>query len=76
MRIFLNLLSFIEQLDTSAAEDKQVALAILRHLETYHDDEAEELIESSFSKRSQAAAWAVDADRLLLCRSLLEGIEL
>ena len=69
-------LDFLETLELSPAEDKQVALAILRHLESYHDDEVEELIESTDSKRSQVAAWAVDADRLMLCRIFLEGIDL
>ncbi len=69
-------LEFLEKLELSPAEDKQVALSILRHLESYHDDEVEELIESTDRKRSQVAAWAVDADRLMLCRIFLEGIEL
>ena len=69
-------LEFLEKLDLSPAEDKQVALSILRHLESYHDDEVEALIECSDSKRSQIAAWAVDADRLMLCRIFLEGIDL
>ena len=69
-------LEFLEKLELSPAEDKQVALSILRHLESYHDDEVEELIESTDSKRSQVGAWAVDADRLMLCRIFLEGIEL
>jgi len=54
----------------------QVVLSILRHLESYHDDEVEELIESSDSKRNQVAAWAIGADRLMLCRIVLEGVEL
>lgn len=33
-------------------------------------------MESSESKRNQVAAWAVDADRLMLCRIVLEGVEL
>ena len=69
-------LDFLEKLELSPAEDKQVALSILRHLESYHDDEVGELIESTDSKRSQVAAWAVDADRLMLCRIFLEGVEL
>jgi hypothetical protein len=69
-------LDFLETLELSPAEDKQVALSILRHLESYHDDEVEQLIESTDSNRSQVAAWAVDADRLMLCRSILEGVEL
>ena len=69
-------LDFLKTLELSPAEDKQVALSILRQLESYHDDEVGELIESSDSRRSQVAAWAVDADRLMLCRIYLEGIEL
>ena len=69
-------LDLLEKLELSPAEDKQVALSILRHLESYHDDEVGELIESTDSKRSQVAAWAVDADRLMLCRIFLEGVEL
>ena len=69
-------LKFLDKLKLSAAENKEVALAIVRHLETYHDEETEELMESSLSKRCQVAAWAVDADRLMLCRIVLEGIEL
>ena len=69
-------LEFLKKLELSPVEDKQVALSILRQLESYHDDEVEELIESTDSKRSQVAAWAVDADRLMLCRVVLEGIDL
>jgi len=69
-------LEFLEKLELSPAEDKRVALSILLHLESYHDHEVEGLIESANSKRSQVAAWAVDADRLMLCRIFLEGIEL
>ena len=69
-------LESLEKLELSPAEEKQVALSILLHLESYHDDEVEELIETTDSKRSQVAAWAVDADRLMLCRIVLEGVEL
>lgn len=69
-------LDFLEKLELTPAEDKQEALSILRHLESYHDDEVEELIEGTDSKHSQVAAWAVDADRLLLCRIVLESVEL
>ena len=69
-------LESLEKLELSPAEDKQVALSILRYLESYHDDEVEELIEAADSKCSQVAAWAVDADRLMLCRIVLEGVEL
>ena len=62
--------------ELSPAEDKTIALAILRHLEQFHDETAEEMVNADDSKRSLLAAWAVDADRLMLCRIFLEGIEL
>ena len=69
-------LDCIEKLDTSAAEDQQIALAIVRHLEKFHDDAVKDMVEDRDSKRSQLAAWAVDADRLMYCRFLLESIDL
>ncbi len=71
-----DVLAFIEKLDTSAAEDKEVALTILRHLETFHDDAVDDMVNSAESERSQVGAWAVDADRLMFCRRLLESIDL
>ena len=49
-------LEFLEKLELSPAEDKQVALSINRHLESYQNDEAELLIERTDRKRSQIAA--------------------
>ena len=69
-------LDCIEKLDTSAAEDQQIALAIVRQLEKFHDDAVKDMVEDRDSKRSQLAAWAVDADRLMYCRFLLESIDL
>ena len=69
-------LDCIEKLDTSAAEDQEIALAIVRHLEKFHDDAVKDMVEDRDSKRSQLAAWAVDADRLMYCRFLLESIDL
>lgn len=62
--------------ELSPADDKEIALAILRRLEQFHDETVEEMVNGDDSKRSQLAAWAVDADRLMLCRVFLEGIEL
>ena len=62
--------------ELSPAEDKTIALAILGHLEQFHDETVEEMVNADDSKRSLLAAWAVDADRLMLCRIFLEGIEL
>ena len=71
-----DVLALLEKLNTSAAEDKEVALTILRHLETFHDDAVDDMVNSAESERSQVAAWAVDADRLMFCRRLLESIDL
>jgi hypothetical protein len=71
-----DVLALLEKLNTSAAEDKEVALSILRHLETFHDDAVDDMVKSTESERSQVAAWAVDADRLMFCRRLLESIDL
>lgn len=69
-------LDLIEELDTSAAEDQEVALAIVRQLERFHDDAVKDMVEDTETKRSQLVAWAVDADRLMYCRFLLESIDL
>ena len=62
--------------ELSPAEDKAIALAILRRLEQFHDETVEEMANADDSKRSLLTAWSVDADRLMLCRVFLEGIEL
>ena len=66
----------IESLDTSAHEDQQIALMIVRHLERMHDDIVDEMRDDSDAKHSQIVAWAVDADRLMRCRNLLESVDL
>ena len=69
-------LDWLSDLECSAAEDKAIALAILLNLEQFHDETVEEMVNANECERSQLAAWAVDADRLMLARRLLEGIEL
>lgn len=69
-------LDLIEKLDTSAYEDQQIALAIVRHLERFHDEVVEEMENDEEAKHSQISAWAVDADRLMHCRIVLESINL
>ena len=66
----------IESLDTSSHEDQQIALMIVRHLERMHDDIVDEMRDDSDAKHSQIVAWAVDADRLMRCRHLLESVDL
>ena len=69
-------LDLMEKLETSADDDQQIALAILRQLERFHDGVVEEMREDEEAKHSQIAAWAVDADRLMHCRIFLESIDL
>ena len=69
-------LDLIENLDTTSYEDQQIALAILRHLESFHDDIVEEMKEDADAKHSQIAAWAIDADRLMRSRMLLDSVDL
>ena len=69
-------LDLLEKLETSADDDQQIALVILRQLERFHDGVVEEMREDEEAKHSQIAAWAVDADRLMHCRIFLESIDL
>jgi hypothetical protein len=66
----------IEKLETNAYEDQQIALALVRHLEQFHDNVVEEMQEDSEAKHSQIVSWAIDADRLMRCRMLLDSVDL
>ena len=66
----------MHELDTSASEDHQIATALVRHLENYHDKIVDELQEDIDASHSQIASWAVDADRLMRCRILLESVSI
>lgn len=69
-------LELIEQLDTNPFEDQQIALALVRHLEQYHDNVVEEMQDDSEAKHAQIVSWAIDADRLMRCRMLLDSVDL
>ena len=69
-------LELIEKLDTSSAEDQQIALNLVRKLEDFHDDVVAEMKDDAEAKHSQIISWAVDADRLYRCRMLLNSVEL
>jgi hypothetical protein len=71
-----DVLALMEKLETTAHEDQQIALAIVRHLERFHDGVVEEMQDDEDAKHSQIAAWAIDADRLMHCRIFLESIDL
>jgi hypothetical protein len=69
-------LELIEQLDTTAREDQQIALALLQQLEDFHNEVVEEMRHDDDASHSQIVAWATDADRLLRSRLLLESVDL
>jgi hypothetical protein len=69
-------LDLIEKLDTVPAEDQQIALALVRKLENFHDEVVDEMKGDADAKHSQIVSWAVDADRLYRCRMLLENVDL
>jgi len=69
-------LDLIEKLETSSQDDQQIALAIVRQLERFHDSVVEEMREDDEAKHSQIASWAIDADRLMHCRLFLESVDL
>ena len=57
-------------------ECQQIALALLLQLESYHQAVVAELHEAPQSTPAQVACWAIDGDRLMHCRRLLESITL
>lgn len=69
-------LELMSSLDTSAGEDRQIALAIIRHHEDCHDDVVKDLRDDADADHSQIVAWAIDADRLMRCRHLLEHVDM
>jgi hypothetical protein len=69
-------LELISSLDTSAGEDQQIALAIIRHHEDSHDGVVKDLRDDPDADHSQIVAWAIDADRLMRCRLLLENVDM
>jgi hypothetical protein len=68
-------LDLIKELETSAAEDLEIALTLVRQLEDYHDKVVAEMQDDPDAKHGQIAAWSVDADRLMHCRIFLNSIE-
>jgi hypothetical protein len=69
-------LALIDKLDTSGLEDQQIAISLVRGLESFHDGVVEELREDDDAKHSQIIAWSIDADRLMRSRILLESVDL
>jgi hypothetical protein len=69
-------LDLIEALDLDAADDLDLATRLVRRLESDHDLVVEELRDDPAANHGQLVAWAVDADRLMRSRLLLESIDL
>lgn len=69
-------LDLLDRLGTDPAEDQQLALFLVRQLEAYHDGVVQEMQEDDDARHPQIVAWAVDADRLMRCRMLLESVDL
>lgn len=69
-------LDLINDIDTTAFEDQQIALALVRHLEKFHDNVVDEMQDDDEAKHAQLVSWAIDADRLMRCRYLLESVDL
>jgi len=69
-------LDLIKELDTTAAEDLEIALTLVRQLEDFHDKVVAEMQDDPEAKHGQIAAWSVDADRLMHCRIFLNSIDL
>ena len=70
------MLDLIDRLDNSAAQDLEIALRLVARLESFHDAMVEELRDDPEASHNQLIAWAIDADRLLRARLLLESIDL
>ena len=69
-------LELINSLDTNAYEDQQIALTLVRNLEQFHDKFVDEMQDDEEASHSQIVGWAIDADRLMRCRMLLESVDL
>jgi hypothetical protein len=65
-----------QALDLNAWESQQLALELIRQLEAYHKGVVAEMHASADNTPAQLACWAIDGDRLMQCRRLLESITL
>lgn len=66
----------IQRLDLNPAEIQHVALHLLRRLENLHDDVTEKHRTNPKGSRDQLMRWAVDADRLMWARVMVENVDL
>jgi hypothetical protein len=69
-------MELIDQLDTKAAEDLEIAFRLVRRLEGFHDDVVNEMRDDEEASHNQLVCWAIDADRLMQARILLGNVDL
>lgn len=69
-------LELIERLDTRPADDLEIAFQLVRKLEGFHDGVVDEMRSDDAASHNQLVAWAIDADRLMQARFLLENVDL
>jgi len=69
-------LARLQALELNAWESQQLALALIRQLEAYHQGVVAEMHAAADGTSAQLACWAIDGDRLMHCRRLLESITL
>ncbi|MFM7675151.1 MAG: hypothetical protein ACKO5F_06120 [Synechococcus sp.] len=69
-------LNLIDSRSNTPQEDLQIVLTLVRRLEAFHMEVTEELKSDEAAAHGQIALWAVDADRMMQARLLLELVEL
>lgn len=69
-------LTLLQAQELTPWETQQIALALLQQLESYHQGVVAELHDTPESTSAQVACWAIDGDRLMHCRRLLESVTL
>lgn len=69
-------MELIDRIDTGAAEDLEIAMRLVRRLESFHDDVVNDMRADAQANHNQLIAWAIDADRLMRARLLLESVDL
>ncbi|MEB3349381.1 MAG: hypothetical protein VKO00_05110 [Cyanobacteriota bacterium] len=69
-------MELIDQLDTKAAEDLEIAFRLVRRLEGFHDEVVNDMRDDEEASHNQLICWAIDADRLMQARILLGNVDL
>lgn len=70
------LLAQLRSRGLSPWESQQLALNLLQQLENYHHAVLAEMQDTADNTAAQVACWAIDGDRLMQARRLLESITL